>query len=304
MRPYIFRLPEWLGQIPDWIPGIGGAQIGGRPLFSYGVMLGTSIFLGWFLALLLNERMGISRKKLNTILGWSFVGAILGARLMYFAASAPDDISLARFFQFSKGGLVAYGGFIGGLSTSVVLARITKVDWWTAADGTAPSMLLGTGITRIGCWSFGCDFGLKSNAFWGIQFPQWNIPALHPWMHGHSPAYMQHYPSSAQIAAPVLSDPVLPAQLIMSLNGFIGFFLLMAFFPRRKFRGQMILLFFIYYGATRFLIELIRGDTLRGTTTFGLPLSTSQFVSVAILMASIPLWMVLRKKNATDVQKP
>lgn len=303
MRPFLFRFPEFLGRIPDWVPLVGGTQVGGRPVFSYGMMLAIAIVSGWLLAQILDERMGSGKRRLNLLLAWGLLGSILGARLLYFAASAPDQLTLERFLQFSEGGLVAYGGFLGGLSASAIAAQFLKVDWWNAADSTAPSMLLGTGITRIGCYSFGCDFGMDMSGPLAVRFPQWDVPAVLQWVHGNAPAFAQHFPSNPTALTPVLSNPVLPAQLIMALNGIIGFALLMWLLPRRRFSGQIMLGFLIYYATTRFFIEMIRGDTIRGTTTLGLPVSTSQFVSLAVLAVAPVLWWVLSRRSRAATKK-
>ena len=120
MKPYLFRIPEWVGQIPEWIPGLGGTQVGGRPIFSYGVMLGISFLVCAILGLRLSTRLGADKTKTPGLMLWAAVGAILGARILYFVASAPESFTLARFFRFQDGGLVAYGGYIGGTSHSVM----------------------------------------------------------------------------------------------------------------------------------------------------------------------------------------
>jgi phosphatidylglycerol---prolipoprotein diacylglyceryl transferase len=299
MRPYIFRLPEFLGEIPDWIPLFGGTQLGGRPIFSYGVMLGISFLLGWMLSSYFIERSGYSRRRTNFLFVLAGVGAILGARILYFVASARGEFTMFAFFQFQKGGLVAYGGFLGGLLTSAVAAVVMKAEWWGRADAVAPALALGTGVTRIGCFLFGCDFGQQTGAGWGLHFPRWNNPATEAWIPSGSPAFSQHFHDTGTMS--VISESVHPTQLLMSLNGFLGFVVLMLVFPYRKFRGQVLLLFLAYYGVTRFLVELLRGDKIRGTTTLGLPLSTSQFVSTLIILGVVPVWWWLSRRDARKV---
>lgn len=296
MRPFLFRLPEWLGRIPDSIPLVGGTQLGGRPVFSYGIMLGTGIVLAWLLSFFLLDRLGGDRKKLARAAAWALVGAILGARALYFIASAPQDFSISAFFKFEDGGLVAYGGFLGGILASVIVGLRVKLDWWTAADAVAPGMLLATGVTRIGCFLFGCDFGQEGGCSAALHYPEWDIASVGMWVHGSSPAYTQEFGKAMEVATPVFSSGLWPTQLMLSLKGFVGFALLMAWFPYRKFRGQLILMFLIYYAVVRFLVELLRGDRIRGTETLGLPLSTSQFIAAAIVLTCIPLWIYLSKR--------
>lgn len=301
MRPFLFRLPEWLGRIPDEVPLVGGTQIGGRPVFAYGIMLGTGIVLAWILALFLVERQGGDRKKMNTIAVWALVGAIVGARLLYFIASAPHEFSVGNFFKFEEGGLVAYGGFLGGILISIPVGIKLKIDWWATADAVAPGMLLATGITRIGCFLFGCDFGQFGGGGCALHYPEWDIAAMAPWIHGSSPAYSQEFGRAMDAAVPVYSSGIWPTQLMLSLKGFTGFALVMAWYPHRKFRGQMMLVFLVYYAVVRFLVELLRGDRIRGTETLGLPLSTSQFVAVVIVAFALPLWIYLSNRPSSRV---
>ena len=295
MKPYLFRLPEWLGRIPEWFPGLGGVQIGGRPIFSYGVMLGLSFLIGAILALRLSCRLGADRSKTPGVMLWAAIGAILGARILYFVASAPEAFTLARFFRFQDGGLVAYGGFLGGIGAGIVAARWLKTDLLSTADGIAPALLLGTGITRTGCFLYGCDYGLPTSLPWALHFPRWDNPAITPWIKGNAPAYADHVNKALVTHGAGFSDGVHPTQLLMSINGFIGFAVLMLMLPYRRFRGQLLAAFLIYYGITRFLVELLRGDAIRGVGVMGTPFSTSQLISVLLVPVGVATWVLLAR---------
>lgn len=297
MRPYIFRLPEWLGELPTWL---GGAQVGGRPIFAYGVMLALSFVLGVTLAYYLFYRMGADRKRANLLLILSSLGAIVGARALYFMASSPEPMTIRNFFQFQEGGLVAYGGFLGGIVASLVAEVWVRADWRTLADGVAPVLALGTGVTRFGCFLFGCDFGKRWDGWLAVRFPHWDNPSVAAWIPGGSPAFKQHFRLPSERLAEIASDPVIPTQLMMSLNGFVCFALLMLWLPYRRFRGQMMLFFLGYYAITRFLVEFLRGDKIRGTSTLGLPLSTSQVVSVGLFLVVVPLWFWFSRRQIRD----
>lgn len=294
MRPYILRLPEWLGELPSWL---GGARLGGRPIFSYGVMLALSFVLGAALSYYLFYSLKADRKKANVLLAVGAVGAILGARVLYFIASAPGETSLANFFKFQEGGLVAYGGFIGGIVASLLAEIRVRSGWWSLADCVAPVLALGTGVTRFGCFLFGCDFGNRSDGWLAVRFPHWDMPPVALWIPGGSPAFKQHFSDPSVRLLHAMSEPVIPTQLIMSLNGFVCFALLMVVLPYRRFRGQIMLLFLGYYSLTRFLVEFLRGDKIRGTATLGMPLSTSQVVSLALFLVVIPIWIWLARRQ-------
>jgi phosphatidylglycerol:prolipoprotein diacylglycerol transferase len=284
---------------------MGGSQVGGRPIFAYGVMLGVAFLLGWLLALYFIERFGYNRRKTNILLLSVPFATIVGARLLYFLASAPQEFSLANFFRFQEGGLVAYGGFLGAFLVTAIGALWLQADWWGRGDCVAPGLALGTGITRFGCYLYGCDFGRESEALWAVRFPRWSNPAIVEWIPAGAPAFSQHFHGRVEQSADLLSPGVVPTQLLLSLKGFTCFVLLMLVYPYRRFKGQVMLLFVTYYAVVRFLVEFLRGDKIRGTTTLGLPLSTSQFISVGIVGAAIPLWAWLsaRQKKIDPVRK-
>jgi len=296
MRPYLFRLPEWLGALPDWVPLAGGAQLGGRPVYAYGMMLAIAFSLGVVFSYYMTEKLGTNRRKTSILFLWGAIGAIVGARALYFIASAPHEFSIGSFFRFQNGGLVAYGGFIGGVAVSAIAAIVTKADWWRTADAVAPCLALGTGVTRFGCFLFGCDFGQTTDAWWGLSWPHWSNPGVAEWIPSGAPAFSQHFPGKVLSAAHVLSPALVPTQILMSLKGFVGFALLMILLPYRRFTGQVMLAFLAWYAVVRFLIEMLRGDAIRGTTTLGLPLSTSQFAAVFIVALVVPIWLWRSKR--------
>ena len=72
----------------------------------------------------------------------------------------------------NRGGLVAYGGMIGGFLASWYCCRKREIPLLQWADVAAPSVVLGTAITRIGCFLFGCDYGARSEPAVGGVVPR------------------------------------------------------------------------------------------------------------------------------------
>ncbi len=277
MKPYLF-------QLPDWLPIAAG-----RPLFSYGVMLGISFILGWGLSVFLSRRDGMDAKVASTTIVMVVLVSLFGARAMHFIADTNARFSIANFFKFDEGGLVAYGGIIGGLFGSWAFLRVKGGDWWAWIDNAAPGLSLGLGVTRVGCLLFGCDYGMKSEVPWAIRFPRWEDPDVVAWIKRSAPAYVDHL-AGAVDSARHFSDYVHPTQLYESFVGFAGFALCMLWRPLKRFHGQIMMVFLIYYGVCRFLLELIRGDADRNDDVGGLGLSTSQLTAVAMLVACGILW--------------
>ncbi|MEO8876829.1 MAG: prolipoprotein diacylglyceryl transferase family protein, partial [Polyangiaceae bacterium] len=161
------------------------------PIYSYGVMLGLSLVVGWYLTLGLAERDGLPKETMANCYVFTAVAAIIGSRVLYILTNLSefDDptthaFDLASIFALRRGGLVAYGGFIGGLLGSWAFLSRHKIRLLPWADVAVPSLASGLFITRIGCYLFGCDFGrrLSPTAPGWLQklgtFPHWTTGTL------------------------------------------------------------------------------------------------------------------------------
>ena len=271
MHPILFEIPTPWGAIP---------------IYSYGVMLGTSMILGWSIVMRLGKKERYFRDaKLNEdFLANAFIvcalSALAGSRILYMITNPGEFDSLAQFFAFRRGGLVAYGGFLGGFIAAIFWVRqYNGVALLRFSDGAAPALGLGLGLTRIGCYLYGCDFGgrLEEDAPGWLQslgtFPHWEDGT-------GSPAWMWHVQEHGLEHAAEHSYPVHPTQLYESSVGLLLFALCLFVWSRRKFHGQVILTLAMAYGVWRFLIEYVRDDPGRGEM-FGF--YTSQLISLAIV---------------------
>jgi phosphatidylglycerol:prolipoprotein diacylglycerol transferase len=271
----------------SWIPSGGVFQAPWEPvpIFSYGVMLGTSMVVGWFLAMRLAKNDGIPAEQAGAIYMWTAIYAIVGARLLYAITEWREFSSPLDVFMLNKGGLVAYGGFIGGFLASWYGCHKRGIHLLRWADVSAPSVVLGTSITRVGCLLFGCDYGKRAEVPWAIRFP------------AKSPAWLDHVGNFNLDSKAAYSFPVHPTQVYELLAGLFLFGLLMYLRKVRKFSGQVFLGWVFGYGIMRSIIEIYRGDSDRGAVG---PLSTSQFIGIVSVLAGIGLLVGLLKKYKAD----
>lgn len=259
----------------------------GLPLYAYGAMLCLSIVAGRFLALHFAARIGMDARTVDRCCIWTVVGAFLGARLLFVVTNLDELHSIVDFFAFWNGGMVAYGGFLGGFLASALFCRVYRIPLLAWADCAVPSLALGLTITRIGCFLGGCDFGLPWNGPWAVRFP------------AGSPAFTQQVREGLLPGAATQSLPVHPTQLYESVAGLVLLVLVLAVHRRRTFTGQTFVVFTAGYALLRFLIEVVRADAGRVAG----PLSTSQFIAVATFAAVIVLTRVLRRR-ATRALRP
>jgi phosphatidylglycerol:prolipoprotein diacylglycerol transferase len=271
------------------------------PIYSYGVMLGLSLVVGWYLTLGLAERDGLPKETMANCYVFTAVAAIIGSRILYILTNlsefddANHNFDLSAIFALRRGGLVAYGGFIGGLLGSWAFLARHKIRLLPWADVAVPSLASGLFITRIGCYLFGCDFGrrLSSSAPGFLQkmgtFPHWANGTLDG---GEgSPAYVRHleeYRGSALGAELIRNNhsfPVHPTQIYESLIGLTILGLLIWQRKHIKFRGQVFFLFVFAYGFCRFIIEIFRDDPERGE--YGPVMAEHILVPASLLLFAI-----------------
>ncbi|CAN5897276.1 hypothetical protein BH11MYX4_BH11MYX4_05940 [soil metagenome] len=256
------------------------------PIYSYGVMLGLSLVVGWYLTLTLSERDGLPKETMANAYVVTAIAAIIGSRVLYILTNVDEfrvnqhdpasAIDFASFFALRRGGLVAYGGFLGGYLGGWLYLRNHNIRLLPWADVAVPSLASGLLITRIGCYLFGCDFGkrLSSDAPPFLAklgtFPHWSTGTLDGGGDG-APAWSKHLdaaghgtPAYAELVKMNHSWPVHPTQLYESIVGLFLLVLLLWQRKNQKFRGQIFFLFAFAYGYLRFLIEMLRDDSERG----------------------------------------
>lgn len=251
MHPILFTLP------------------GGFPVHSYGVMLGLGCVLGAHVAVYLAERSKIDGER-----AWWFCLTVIAVAMV---GGRVHDLWVrgkllsSELFAIQHAGRTAYGGYIGGTLAGIAASRWLRVPFWRMADAVAPTLVLGLGLTRIGCFLYGCDYGLRTDA-WGVSFPP------------GSPAWEdQRQAGLIDLNAPG-SLPVLPVQLVASAIGFLLFaFLVWVWFRRPRREGTVFLWFVISYGLARAGLEQIRDDAGRGVL---LGLSTSTTIGLVTAVAS------------------
>ncbi len=282
-----FALMGLRGQ--SWIPGVAVFKQPWLPvpIHSYGVMLGISMIAGWFLVMKLGRQDGIPAERAGHIYMWTAVWSIVGARLLYSIVQYQEYESFLDIFKIWQGGLVAYGGMIGGFFASWYNCRKAGIPLLRWADVAAPAVVLGTAITRVGCLLFGCDYGKRTDLPWAIQFPK------------GSPAWKDHVANFGLSPDALHSLPIHPTQVYETLAGLFLFGLLMFLRRVRKFSGEVFLGWVIGYGILRPIIELYRDDDQRGTVG---PLSTSQFIGLVSVMLGIVLLAALLKRYRQDPQ--
>ena len=255
-------------------------RIGEFTLHTYGVLLATAFMLALVVAARLAARDGLPRERIYDLGLWLLLAAIIGSKLLLLAVESEyraDPLKLLSL-DFLRSGGVFYGGFLAAVAVAFVLVRRFKLPWWKTADAFAPAIALGQAVGRQGCFAAGCCWGKPtSSSLLGVQFSE----------------------RGREVTGVPAGVDLHPTQLYESFAALAIFLLLVWLHRRKKFDGQIVLLYGALYGAVRFTVEFFRddprGDLFGITSATGL--STSQLISIVVGAASVTL-LVLRWRRA------
>lgn len=213
-------------------------RIGNLHIYSYGVMLFLSFLIGIKLVEHRAKRFGVEANKVADLAFITLISVIVGARLLYvifhWSEFANDLIGIIAFWRGGLGGLMFFGGFILAFVTGIIYVRRQKLPLLKMLDAITPALVLGEGLTRIGCFLNGCCFGKPTGSSFGIIFP----------------------PNS--IAGYTFDCPIHPTQLYSSLAGFILFIVTLILERRQLKDGVLFGIIIMLYALFRFGIDFVR----------------------------------------------
>ncbi len=287
MNSYTHVYFEGLGIDFD-VPSIA-FSVFGYDIHWYGII----IAFGFILAVLYGGRMAykwrMSLDGMVDVLLWGTVFGIICARLYYvaFEWSFYKD-HLAEIPKIWNGGIAIYGGIIGALIGAAIGCKIGKVNFPNLLDLGALGLLIGQGIGRWGNFFNQEAFGINTTT---SPFRMW------------SEKIQNDLIASADTLAEkgIEFDPSLPVHptfLYESVWCILGFFILNYIVHKhRLFKGEIFMLYGIWYGLERAVVEGLRTDSLYiGDTT----LRVSQLLSiiiVAVFTAAFIICLVKYKKG-------
>jgi phosphatidylglycerol:prolipoprotein diacylglycerol transferase len=258
-------------------------QIWGYPIYSYGVLLAIALILALYVAARLAKQDGLPGERMYDLGLWILIGGLVGSKLLL----AILDPNVKVFsWDFARSGGVYYGGFLGGLAIAAILIPIYKLNFWKVADAFAPAIALGQFFGRQGCFAAGCCYGSETHLPWGVHFSD----------KAHDMTGVPVYDATG--AALYLH----PTQLYESFAMLAVFAFLYFLHRRKKFDGQIIILYMVLYPLIRFTIEFFRAD-FRGDL-FGITAATgvspSQIISL-LVAAGAAVFLFVRLRRASNV---
>jgi len=265
---------------PKWFPRV--------PVYGYGAMLLAGFLVGGWFAAVRAKREGHDPELAWDVAMWVFIPGIAGARAFYIIQHADQFFAgkqglqlITSIFNLPEGGLVLYGGVISGIFGYLAFCYRRKISPLVLADIITPSVFIGLMFGRLGCFMNGCCYGDFCTLPWAVTFPPEGAPFKVQEMAGMLP------PGSTR------SLPLHPAQLYSSLNGLVLAVLTWNYYPYRRRDGEVLLLGWLIYPITRFVLEIIRGDE---PGQFGTVLTISQWVSLVLFSVALVYWYYLSRR--------
>ncbi len=239
-------------------------------IYWYGIIIATGFLLALIYGLKNAPRYGLNSDRMLDVILVATPVAILSARTYYVIFDGEKLNGIGDFFGFgtSSGfaGLAIYGGVIGAFAAGAVMCKIRKVKILDMFDVAATGFLIGQGIGRWGNFINQEAYGaFTGSSFWGMQ--------------------------SEKTVSEMGEGLVHPCFLYESIWCIAGFFILNHFSKKRRFSGEISLMYCVWYGFGRGFIELLRTDSLMIGN-----LKVSCLLSFLISIAAFSALAVLRNR--------
>jgi phosphatidylglycerol---prolipoprotein diacylglyceryl transferase len=306
LHPVLFTLP------------LGRHEIA---ISTYGLLVTVGLAAGIWVAQREGRQRGLDGGRVMDLAFWTIVAGLLGSRLAYALVNArafwracadgpgPWWHDCTGLFRLWEGGLVFYGGLAAAAGAAYLFARRQGWSFGVVGDLTAPALAVGHAFGRLGCFAAGCCFGKETSWQVGVPFPHGSVAFDVLGRAGAIP------PGARETL------PLHPTQLYEAAGEAVIFAVLWAASPRLRRRpGALLVLYLGLYAALRFVVEIFRGDVLRGmvfqwqtphlAARLGLPpgealfLSTGQLGSILIGLALLALAIIQAARRPRALQTP
>jgi len=240
----------------------------GINIYFYGVIIAVGFLLGICYCIKVSRPFGIGDDNALDIILWAIPAALVGARLYYvlfrldYYLANPGEIIAVW-----NGGMAIYGGVIGAIIAIYFVCRHKKIAFLAALDMAISGLIIGQIIGRWGNFMNREAFGAETDIFcrMGLTTAAGETIFVHPTF------------------------------LYESLWNLVGFIFLAIFISKnkRKYDGQISLIYFLWYGIGRTWIEGLRTDSLYIGNT---GIRVSQLLSIVLALGALIILIVKSRK--------
>lgn len=242
----------------------------GKDIYWYGLIIAVGFLMAYFYMSARAKTFGLTKDHVLDILLWAVPIGIVGARAYYcifnWELYRENPISCLYIWE---GGLAIYGGVIGGVLGLTIYSKLSKLPIWTILDLASFGVLIGQIFGRWGNFFNREAHGGETEIFLRMGLTE-------------ADGVTRYYH---------------PTFLYESCWNLLGLILLHVIAKKRKFDGQMFLMYLFWYGLGRAMIEGLRTDSLY---LFGTGIRVSQLLAVCCVAVSGAILfyrLVIRKSD-------
>ena len=240
----------------------------GKDIYWYGIIIAGGFLLAVLYMMYRAKTFGITQDDVLDLVLWAVPIGVVCARLyycvFYWDLYKDNPISVLYIWE---GGLAIYGGIIGGGLTVLILSRIKKIPPLVMLDNASMGVIIGQICGRWGNFMNREAHGSVTDSFFKMGLTD-------------AAGVVTYY------------HPTFLYESVWNLAGFIG---LHFYCKKRRFDGEIFLLYVAWYGLGRAWIEGLRTDSLY---LFSTGIRVSQLVAaVSFVLAAGIIVYVLRKKK-------
>ena len=262
-----------------------GITIGGFTIAFYGMIIAAGMLSGLWLACHQAQRTGQKKEVYTDFAIYAIIFSLIGARLYYVVFSwenYKDD--LLQIFNTRGGGMAIYGAVIAAVLTAIIYCKVKKYNFFLLADTAVGGLVLGQIIGRYGNFFNREAFGEYTNSLFAMRL---RVDQVNP---ANITELMKSHMTTVD---GVQYIQVHPTFLYESLWNILVLVLILVFTMKKKFNGEIFLLYLVGYALGRVWIEGLRTDQLQIGST---GIAVSQVLSGAIVIVGVVVWICVRRK--------
>ncbi|MHB8511532.1 MAG: prolipoprotein diacylglyceryl transferase [Actinomycetota bacterium] len=253
----------------------------------HGLGIAAGYLAGGMLMVRHAARRGIPADDVWNMLMRGVVGVIVGARIFYVVGHLGDYFghgnSPIEIFKVWRGGVVFYGGAVGGIIAAIPYIRKHGLRFVTVMDSTAAAFPLGLIFGRIGDIIVGDHLGGASKLPFAFRFYPYRVPL-------DTSKFVAHAFSPGVDPRPCFVSGCHQTALYDLINVIILFAVVMLLQRKPRARGFLIAFTTTWYGGARLITDFARDAQYYG---FGpIKLHGTQWGSIALIIAGV--WYLIR----------
>ena len=210
-------------------------SIGSKAIYWYGIIIAVGFLLAVIYAIKRSEQFGLTQDNIIDMLICAVPSAVVCARLYYciFRWDLYRDNPISMLYVW-EGGLAIYGGVIGAVLAVIIFTKVTKIRTAAMLDVGGLGLMIGQSIGRWGNFINREAHGGLTDSFLRMGLTD-----------GAGATVYVH-----------------PTFLYESLWNILGFVILHFYSKRRRYDGQIFVMYLGWYGLGRMFIEGLRTDSL------------------------------------------